>query len=53
MVMQKWCISPLLREGFLQLLQFSHLVKGQLKFQLDLEQRTNTGGVFTLLGGSW
>ena len=45
--------SPFLREGFLRLLQFSHLVKGRLKFQLDLEQRTNTSHVFTLLGVSW
>ena len=37
----------------MQLLQFSHLVKGRLKFQLDLEQRTNTSHVFTLLGVSW
>ena len=45
-------ISPFLREVFLQLLQFSHLLKGQLKFQLDLE-RTNTSHVFTRSGGSW
>ena len=51
--MWKWRISPFLREGFLQLLQFSHLVKGRLKFELDLEQRTNTSDVFTLLGVSW
>ena len=50
--MWKWRISPFLREVFLLLLQFSHLVKGRLKFQLDLE-RTATSLVFTLLGGSW
>ena len=50
--MWKWRISPFLREVFLLLLQFSHLVKGRLKFQLDLE-RTDTSLVFTLLGGSW
>ena len=49
--MWKWHISLFLREGFLQLLQFSHLTKGRLKFQLDLE-RTNTSHVFTLLGVS-
>ena len=49
--MWKWSISPFLREVFFQLLQFSHLVKGRLKFQLDLE-RTNTSHVLTLLGGS-
>ena len=50
--MWKWRISPFFREVFLLLLQFSHLVKGRLKFQLDLE-RTNTSHVFILLGGSW
>ena len=50
--MWKWRISPFFREVFLQLLKFSHLVKGRLKFQLDLE-RTNTSHVFTLLGVSW
>ena len=50
--MWKWRISPFLREVFLLLLQFPHLVKGRLKFQLDLE-RTDTSLVFTLLGGSW
>ena len=50
--MWKWRISPFLREVFLLLLRFSHLVKGRLKFQLDLE-RTDTSLVFTLLGGSW
>ena len=50
--MWKWRISPFLREVFLLLLQFSHLVKGRLKFQLDLE-RTDTSLVCTLLGGSW
>ena len=50
--MWKWRISPFLREVFLLLLQFSHLVKGRLKFQLDRE-RTDTSLVFTLLGGSW
>ena len=50
--MWKWRISPFFREVFLLLLQFSHLVKGRLKFQLDL-QRTNTSHVFILLGGSW
>ena len=50
--MWKWRISPFLREVFFQLLQFSHLVKGRLKFQLDLGQRTNTSHVFTLLGVS-
>ena len=43
--MWKWRISPFLREVFLLLLQFSHLIKGRLKFQLDLE-RTNTSHVF-------
>ena len=50
--MWKWRISPFLREVFLLLLQFSHLVKGRLKFQLNRE-RTDTSLVFTLLGGSW
>ena len=51
--MWKWRISPFFREVFLLLLQFSHLVKGRLKFQLDLEQWTNTSHVFTLLGVFW
>ena len=43
-------LSP--RGFFFQLLQFSHLIKGRLKFQLDPE-RTNASHVFALLGFSW